>query len=43
MNKQGSLSKIQEKPNKYFLINIGIYCLNGNLLKTYSKKNLTVL
>ena len=37
MNKQGSLSKIQEKPNKYFLINIGIYCLNGKLLKLIPK------
>jgi dTDP-glucose pyrophosphorylase len=37
MNKAGDLSKIQEKPNKYLLINIGVYCIEKKLLKLIPK------
>lgn len=37
MDESGDLSKIQEKPNRYFLINIGIYCLENKILKLVPK------
>jgi dTDP-glucose pyrophosphorylase len=36
-DKSGNLSNIHEKPNKYFLINIGIYCIEKKLLKLIPK------
>ena len=32
IDKSGDLSSIEEKPNKYFLTNIGIYCVEKNFL-----------
>lgn len=37
INKTGDLSNIKEKPNKYFLTNIGIYCIEKKILKLVPK------
>ena len=42
IEKSGNLLKIHEKPNNYFLINIGIYCIEKKILKGKSKKDLGV-
>ena len=37
IEKSGNLLKIHEKPNNYFLINIGIYCIEKKILKLIPK------
>ena len=37
IDKSGDLFSIQEKPNKYFLTNIGIYCIEKKLFKLVPK------